>query len=406
MNQVSIIIPCLNSAKTIRRCLDSVLSQDYGKFEVIVINGVSTDGTTAILKEYQKKFKNLRVKNNVLGKVSRARNIGLKLARGEYIQFVDSDDNFIRDNVLSTLVSTMEQQDVDLVVCGFTHPCFQAHLESGVYDLTDQSSFLKYYQDFFTCSMPWNKLFRRESITADFDESISFAEDEIFNLANLNNIKKVAVLNDVLYNYYCPSPGKGSSLVNNLFARNDFYKAKNTIWYGSVGHVQRREMIYKKFFKNLKGDIEFIRLFDFFFYDFAFMSHLGVDIKLKHKQCDEILKHEVFRQVLSSKEKFGLKLKSKNMQKLRGYMHEFVELSSAAFIDIKKKHKRLKLYIVLFGIFGRCFFRPSGELGEKDLMCGILKGKDLAFAPELRYLKKVFKNTERPAAGFTELAVE
>ena len=76
-------------------------------------------------------------------------------------------------------------------------------MKEGLYDLTDDNQLIAYYQDFFSMNLPWNKLFKREVITEPFPYGIAFAEDEIFNYANLKNVKSVYVLKDVLYNYYC-----------------------------------------------------------------------------------------------------------------------------------------------------------------------------------------------------------
>lgn len=75
---------------------------------------------------------------------------------------MDSDDNFLGDNVLQKLVDTMENEKVDLVAFNFIHPCFESHLKTGVYEMTNVDEFKTYYQDFFASSLPWNKLFKRE----------------------------------------------------------------------------------------------------------------------------------------------------------------------------------------------------------------------------------------------------
>ena len=90
--KISLIIPVYNVEKFLRECLDSVVNQTMRDIEIICINDGSTDGSLDILKKYAAKDDRIIVINQTNGWLSAARNSGLKIARGEYIQFVDSDD--------------------------------------------------------------------------------------------------------------------------------------------------------------------------------------------------------------------------------------------------------------------------------------------------------------------------
>ena len=94
MPYFSIIIPVFNVAPYLRECLDSVLSQTFTDWEAICVDDGSTDGSGAILDEYAAKDKRFRVVHKENEGVSVARNVGLDLANGEYILFLDSDDTF------------------------------------------------------------------------------------------------------------------------------------------------------------------------------------------------------------------------------------------------------------------------------------------------------------------------
>lgn len=97
---VSIIIPAYNSEKFIRRCLDSVVNQIYKNIEIIVVDDASTDNTEKIIKEYAEKDNRIRPFYSSENKgVSFSRNIGLKASTGEYIMFVDSDDELTKDAI-------------------------------------------------------------------------------------------------------------------------------------------------------------------------------------------------------------------------------------------------------------------------------------------------------------------
>lgn len=390
MKKISLIIPCYNCEKTIDRCLESVFAQNYDNLEIITINDGSKDNTLNILKRYAKNHPNLKVIDKPNGGVSTARNLALKHVTGEYIQFMDSDDNFIGNDVLKKLVETMENSKVDLVVFNFTHPCFESHLKGGIYYLKNKDDFKTYYQDFFASSLPWNKMFKKEVITENYDENMHFAEDEKFNLANLKNIKKVAYLEDIMYNYYCePLIDKSqASLVNKLYISENFWECKNTIWYKCIDNMQKRTPIFNKDFNEMHDELKYIRPFDFFFFDFAFMNHLNVELNKQLLQCENILKTKVFKQTLTSFEKHGLLLKNN----LPFCMKEFVTQASFAFSDLKTNKKSLKLYLVLFTIFGKCFFTTSSKLDTSSLLANCMDEYLKQSTAEAKYAKNILSN--------------
>ncbi|RGS75650.1 glycosyltransferase family 2 protein [Ruminococcus bromii] len=97
MNSViSVIVPTYNSEKTIERCLLSILKQTYENLEVIVVNDGSSDSTETICEKMASCDSRLKVITIKNGGVSHARNIGIDNAKGDYITFVDSDDNICR----------------------------------------------------------------------------------------------------------------------------------------------------------------------------------------------------------------------------------------------------------------------------------------------------------------------
>lgn len=372
MKKISIIIPCYNCAKTLERCLDSVFSQNYSDVEVIAVNDGSKDSTLEILHRYANVHKNLIVIDKANAGVSSARNDAIKIASGDYLEFLDSDDNFLFDDVLQRNVRLLEENNVDAVIFNFTHPCFQTYLPSGVYDLKNKSDFKKYYQDFFYSSMPWNKLFRREVITDLYDESMAFAEDELFNLANLKNIHKVYINNEVLHNYYCePVVDKANaSAINKLFVDDKFWEKKNTIWYKCIDNNVKRDVVFKKYFTDDEyEELRYVRPFDFFFHDFGFMCHLNTDVGNIKRQCvDGIVREKEFFNILKSKEKYGLRLKSENVDDLAVCMDRFVDYGNKAYHKIFDEGLGLKLYRVFFGIFGKCFYDVVGELDREDVL--------------------------------------
>ena len=116
MDKVSIIIPVYNAEKYLRKCLDSVMSQDYGSYEVICVNDCSPDNSREILEEYRRKYpeKIVVLENEENMGQGRSRMRALKQASGEYLMFVDSDDWIGTDCCKTLLSHTDKQTDVCL----------------------------------------------------------------------------------------------------------------------------------------------------------------------------------------------------------------------------------------------------------------------------------------------------
>ena len=107
MVRVSIIIPVYNAEKTVERCVGSVLNQEYRDLEVIVVDDGSKDHTPEILDAMAEKDERLRVMHVENGGVSKARNLGLSIMQGTYVQFLDADD-YIPMESTKLLVRSME----------------------------------------------------------------------------------------------------------------------------------------------------------------------------------------------------------------------------------------------------------------------------------------------------------
>jgi len=116
---ISIIIPVYNAKEYLRRCLDSILRQNYTNIEVLLIDDGSSDGSEAICDEYALLDKRIKVIHQKNTGVSAARNVGLDLAKGDYISFVDSDD-WIENDLLETLLNISKESGSYIVVSNYT----------------------------------------------------------------------------------------------------------------------------------------------------------------------------------------------------------------------------------------------------------------------------------------------
>lgn len=202
-NLISIIIPAYNADKTIERCLDSILAQEYRNVQIIVVDDGSTDRTREILQRRYIKYNSIKYIDKKNGGVSSARNAGILNASGEYIVFVDSDD-YMHPNMCSELVQLMDA-GADLAICGFFIENVHGERKNIIppYTLNNQKFTINqcFEVGFFRnlLNVPWNKVFRKSKITYFFNEKKKNGEDLEFVLEYVKNGCKIAFLSRELY---------------------------------------------------------------------------------------------------------------------------------------------------------------------------------------------------------------
>jgi len=119
--KISVIVPIYNAQKYINNCIESILKQNYNKFELILVDDGSTDLTKSILENYSKEYSRIKIITKDNGEVSSARNIGIKYATGEWITFVDADD-VLSSNYLSNLIKPCAKFPLtELIISGYKH---------------------------------------------------------------------------------------------------------------------------------------------------------------------------------------------------------------------------------------------------------------------------------------------
>lgn len=198
--KVSVIIPVYNTGEKLRRCLESVLNQNYHDFECIVVDDGSTDISATIIDEYVQKDVRIKAVHKKNGGVSSARNEGLKSASGQWIVFVDSDDSLLPDHILSMMDATSE--DVDLVMTGFRflHP--DKITEHGYseerYIGVDSIRHFLLESEFLKFQVPWDRTYRNKNGLI-FDEELSLGEDRLFCYNYLLNCKGIATIDKITY---------------------------------------------------------------------------------------------------------------------------------------------------------------------------------------------------------------
>ena len=200
MCEISIVIPVYNKQKYIAKTLDSVLGQTFRDFEVILIDDGSTDGSGMICDNMAASDARIKVFHTQNQGVSAARNLGIRMASGKYISFIDADD-YIDDSFLAKLRDSLIENASGLAICGYEE------IRNGERSVHVHKDFLSgnmvyeaLRQDLL-CIL-WNKLFVREKIRHFFDENISTCEDSIFCIRYyLDNNPEISFVDEPLYHY-------------------------------------------------------------------------------------------------------------------------------------------------------------------------------------------------------------
>lgn len=207
---ISIIIPAYNTEKYIAECINSVLHQTYQNFEAIIIDDGSIDDTGRIIDEFganEKRIISLHQKNEG---VSAARNNGLKIAKGKYITFMDSDD-YVDPEWLEKRLINMKIYDADMCMCGCDYvrkdpECTKKiHSAQKAFDEKTFTLKLCYMEDVFPdyeITSVCGTLFKREIIDGIlFNKQVSIGEDFLFKFEALQRAKKIVCIENKLYKY-------------------------------------------------------------------------------------------------------------------------------------------------------------------------------------------------------------
>lgn len=214
--KVSIIVPVYNVEQYLVRCLDSICDQTLNGIEIILIDDGSTDGSWEICKKYADRDNRIQILHKLNGGLVSARQAGLKVAKGKYVGFVDSDD-WIEKDMYQKLYDTALYYTADVVVDGMIEDiegqykviCNQ--LPVGAYETIIQKKLL--YKNMICCHdffglgiQPylWNKLFRRELASVHIckiPQTIRVGEDAAATYPMIVMARKIVILGTAHYHY-------------------------------------------------------------------------------------------------------------------------------------------------------------------------------------------------------------
>lgn len=224
---VSIIVPVYNAEKTLGRCVNSILSQTYSDYELLLIDDGSSDNSGYICDQYAKEDKRIKVFHKKNGGVGSVRQLGLDKCSGIFIQFIDSDD-WIEKNCLEESIRIAENKDADIVINDF----FINNNDTVIRKRQEYSGNL--IEDFFAGRIfgaLWNKLIKVELVKksgVSFSHGLSFCEDLTFLCELAINKKSIRIaMNPEAYYHYCVN-------TNSLTKKTTENKLKNEEQYVEV----------------------------------------------------------------------------------------------------------------------------------------------------------------------------
>lgn len=311
---ISVIVPVYNVATTLNKCVDSILSQDLTNFELILVDDGSTDRSSIICDSYLSIDDRVKVIHKQNGGVSSARNVGLDLAKGEWIAFVDSDD-WVSSAYLKNLLFEAESLETPLVITYPVLHCLDGRIIKKSYPsllVTDDtlSQALKYNYLHGTTA-PWGKLYKSEVIrkyNLKFCEGMHIGEDAFFFFHYLILIDKFCISNHMDYNYLFESSGSLTkrvfdydseylgyrnmiSIIDRFIERKNIYDEEAVYYLDWIkGYYQRRLLnaqYYNEISRRLR--IQNLRIIDFSHY----LQCLKVN-SLKERFLVRLLKWRLF----------------------------------------------------------------------------------------------------------------
>ena len=202
---VSVIVPVYNVEKYLNQCVDSILEQTYRNMEIFLVDDGSSDLSSSICDEYEKKDNRVKAIHKQNGGVCSARNTALQQAKGDWIAFIDSDD-WIEKNYLEELINCAKVNNAEIALCGYnrvTGNKKESINNSGNTIVLNSREFLIMLLNPQTgYGFSHMKIYKSECIKHTlFNTDLKVGEDALFNEQIVPYVTKVCLLEKSLYNY-------------------------------------------------------------------------------------------------------------------------------------------------------------------------------------------------------------
>ena len=215
----SIIVPIYNVERYLKQCIESVLAQDYQNYELILVDDGSPDNSIDICTKYAKQYSNIVFIHKINGGLSDARNAGIKIARGEYLMFLDSDDYWEGTSILSDLQKIINENNPDVIFnylkSVYPDKIVNHYINRDKLIGSFPEDFQDLYQNGIYLGFAWTKVIKKEIILKNhilFIKDRNF-EDIPWSFSLVKYIKDYAIYQNCFYMYRRERKGSISSIV-------------------------------------------------------------------------------------------------------------------------------------------------------------------------------------------------
>ncbi len=343
---ISVIVPVYNREKKLSKCVESILSQSFENFELILVDDGSTDASLEVCNRYAERDDRVKVMHKSNGGVSSARNVGLCSLRGEYITFIDSDD-YIESDFFQYAYSKSKEYNADIFATrSFIETWNNNVVTNRTYDeysegLCDVKGALEDWavQGCRSGSwlVVWGKLYKANIIidnSLGFDTSMKWGEDTCFNLDVLSKSKKIYCSKECFYHYVKEDKESLTSGLN-----KDGYDIQFKI-------LESRKKIMNMFGCSSKSMSELVR----YFFDCVF---------------DTMCAYQKYYKQVTSKERYALIRKIANNEDIRKMKAKNMKWSKKIILILL----RLKLYNFTWLVIS-LYFKVK-QLKLKSKICSV-----------------------------------
>ncbi len=315
---ISIIVPAYNAGSTLALTIDAILSQSISNYELIIVDDGSIDNTSKICERYTANKKIRVVKQENKG-VSNARNLGIELANGDWITFVDADD-VVKQDYLKNLIDSVISNKTDFAMSNVI--AINVNHNEQLFEIPTinycgsrgMKEFLNQYIDHPILKVNHAKLYKREIIEKNrirYRSKVRLSEDALFVIEYLSNVKSVSIVSNADYIYYqplnlefkykltfeeavykCVETEKALMRLEELY-NCSFVTRKSKNWHRSIGCISLEQYIddvqyekilglYAKYCQTyeIKTDLNCNRYLKFC-YNLAYNPHLSIEDRKK-----------------------------------------------------------------------------------------------------------------------------
>ena len=215
--KISIIVPIYNIEKYISKCIDSILTQTYKDWELILVNDGSTDNSGKICDEYVLKDNRIKVIHKKNEGVTATRDRGVKEAKGEFLFFIDGDD-YITENALELFINKQKENDADLVKGSY---CTITNKNEIIDNFILPYNIKTIKEYFYTITLGywniWNTLYKTNIFKKHINipYNITIGEDQLCNIQYLLGIENIKIIQDITYFYV----QRSNSVVHTIYKK-------------------------------------------------------------------------------------------------------------------------------------------------------------------------------------------